>query len=341
MLKTKKPLAKLNIKGLFLVWAYPQGSHRSQLMAETLGMPVEHVYFMRRQGYLAALLKYPVQALKTPLILLRHQPDVVFVQNPPIFGALIVYLWGLMTGTKLIIDSHTDALLASWWEWTFPFHKFLSQRSITTLVTNEHLRQIVTDWDAPAFILVDPPSTYPERTSVTLPAGFNVVLVSTASYDEPINEVLEAARNLPEVQFHITGNFDRAPHHQGVRDRAPSNVRFTGYVPDNEFYGVLAGANLVMSLTTENHTIQSGASEALWLGRPVITSDWPVLRNYFNRGAVLVDNTAGSIQQAVETIRDNQTQFQADILALQEERQQEWWQRANALIGLILQSGVK
>ena len=333
-----KPFPKLNLKALFLVWAYPQGSHRSQLMAETLGMPVEHVYFMRRQGYLSALLKYPMQSLKTPWVILRHRPSVVFVQNPPIFGALIVYLWGLLTGTRFIIDSHTDALLASWWEWSLPLHRFLSHRAITTLVTNEHLYQVVADWDAPAFILVDPSTTHAKRTPVPLDGDFNVVLVSTASYDEPIEAVLTAAANLSEIQFHITGNFDNAPHHQGVKERASSNVRFTGYVPDDEFYGMLDAADIVMSLTTEDHTIQSGASEALWLGKPVITSDWPVLRHYFSKGAMLVDNSASSIQQAIETIRDNQPQFQADIMALQAQRRQEWWERANLLTGLILQN---
>jgi glycosyltransferase involved in cell wall biosynthesis len=337
-MNNSKPFPKLKIKALFLVWAFPQGSHRSQLLAQALGMPIEYVYLMQRQGLFSAALKYPYQALKTPFVLLRHRPKVVFVQNPPIFGALIVYLWGLLTGTKLIIDSHTDALLAEWWAWTWPLHKFLSQRAIITLVTNEHLKEVVNQWAAPAYILVDPPETHPELAKVTFDNDkFQVVMVSSAAYDEPISEVLEVAQQLPEIQFYITGNFDRAPHHQGIRERAPHNVRFTGYLPDAEFYGLLKSAHIVMAMTTENHTIQSGAAEGLWLGRPVITSDWPILRNYFTQGAVLVDNSTESIRQAILTIQANYPQFEADILTLQQQRRAEWWQRAHGLMGVILQ----
>jgi len=332
-----KPFSKLGIKGLFLVWAYPQGSHRSQLLAQALGMPSEHIYFIRRQGLFSALLKYPIQAIKTPFVLWQHQPDVVFVQNPPIFGALIVYLWGLFTKTQFVIDSHTDAILAKWWQWTISLQKFLGQRAIITLVTNEHLLGIVKSWSAPAFILVDPPETYTKRSKVILPTSFNIVLVSTASYDEPIDTVIEVAHNLSNIDFHITGNFKRSPHHQNIAQQAPPNVHFTGYIPDDEFYGLLNEADIVMSLTTENHTIQSGASEALWLGKPIITSDWELLRSYYTKGSVLVDNSAESIQDAIETIQNNLSRFQQEILELREERRKDWWRQANTLIGLILQ----
>lgn len=335
-----KPLTQLGIKSLFLVWAFPHGSHRSELMAHTLGMELEHVYFIRRKGLISAALKYPVQTLKTPLVLWKHRPRLVMVQNPPIFGALIVYLWGLISGTKFIIDSHTDALLASWWQWTLPLHRFLSRRAITTLVTNEHLYNIVAEWPARAFILVDPPVTYPHRTDFPVDETvFNVAVVSTASYDEPIDQVLIAARRLPTIQFYITGNFDRdTPHHRGIKEQAPANVQFTGYIPDEQFYGLLAAAQVVMSLTTEDHTIQSGASEALWLGKPVITSDWPVLRTYFSQGAILVDNTAEAIEQAITTMQAHLPAFETGIRQLQQTRQAEWWQRVSRLIQQIQQA---
>jgi len=109
-------------------------------------------------------------------------------------------------------------------------------------------------------------------------------------------------------------------------------------VPDEGFYGLLEAAQVVMSLTTENHTIQSGASEALWLGRPIITSDWPLLREYFNKGTIHVDNTAQSIYQAVVTMKKNLPAFEADIRTLQEEQRREWQQKAQALLRLIQQA---
>jgi glycosyltransferase involved in cell wall biosynthesis len=335
---TERLLGEVGIRALFLVWGAPQGSHRSQFMAQDMGMEIEHVYLTPRQGALYALLKYPVQAVETLAVLARQRPQVVFVQNPPIFAALMVYLWGLRTGTKYIVDSHTDALLSSWWTWSLPLHRFLSRRAITTLVTNEHLRQMVAAWGANTFTLRDPPTTFPRRRPIHLDNNsFNVVVVSTASYDEPISQILEAARNLPEVGFYITGNYRaKAPH---IIQRAPANVHFTGYVPDEEFYGLLEAAQVVMCLTTENHTMQSGASEALWLGKPIITSDWPILQAYFNKGTIHTDNTGPDICRAVQEMKDNLANFEADIRSLQKDRRREWCEKANGLT-LIIQEAM-
>lgn len=329
----------LPVRGLFLVWGYPKGTHRSQLISNLFNMPCQHVYVTDRQGWFWALIKYPLQALMTPCVLLWYRPQVIFVQNPPIFSTMLVYLWGLLTGSKFIIDSHTDALLASWWAWSLPYHRFLSQRAITTIITNEHLEKLVTEWDAHAFILVNPPEIHSERAKVDFPDNsFNVVLISSASYDEPVANVLEAAKKLPEVQFHITGSYDTSVDHKKIRENSHRNVRFTGYLSDSEFYGLLEAADVIMALTTENHTIQSGAAEALSLSKPLITSDWPLLRNYFTQGAVLVDNTASEIAQAIVTIQDNLAQFRAEAQALQEQRRLEWQQQANRLIDFITQT---
>lgn len=334
---TNKSLGERGVKGLFLVWGSPKGAHRSQFMAEELQIPVEHVYLTPKQGKYYALLKYPFQALKTLVVLARQRPQAIFVQNPPIFASLMVYLWGLVTGAKYIIDSHTDALLASWWKWSLSLHRYLSRRAITTLVTNDHLRQMVADWGASAFTLTDVPTTFPERKQIHLNGNsFNVLYVSTASYDEPICEVLEAARVLPEVGFYITGDYrTEMPH---VVQNAPGNVHFTGYVPDEEFFGLFEAVQVVMCLTTENHTMQSGASEALWLGKPIITSNWPMLRGYFNRGALHVNNTADEIYRAVVAMRDNLPAFEDGILDLRTRKRVEWDQKALFLIRQICQA---
>jgi glycosyltransferase involved in cell wall biosynthesis len=334
---TSKSLSERGIRGLFLVWGSPKGAHRSQFMAEELGIPVEHIYLTPKQGKYYALLKYPFQALKTLVVLARWRPQVVLVQNPPIFAPLMVYLWGLVTGAKYIIDSHTDALLASWWGWSLSLHGFLSRRAITTLVTNDHLREMVADWDADAFRLTDVPTIFPKRKQIHLNGNrFNVLYVSTASYDEPISEVLRAARNLPEVGFFITGDYKT--NRPDVVQRAPDNVHFTGYVPDEEFYGFFEAVQVVMCLTTENHTMQSGASEALWLGKPIITSNWPMLRGYFSQGSLHVNNTADEITRAVVTMRDSLPAFEKGIQDLRTEKMDEWDRKAQTIIQLIHQA---
>ncbi len=329
---------RTDLDGLFIVWGKPHGSHRSQLTARLLGLEVAHVFTETRRSVFNAGWRYLRQARKTMRLLNQKQPQVVFVQNPPIFAALCVYLWSRFrrTGTQFIIDSHTDALLAPWWRWLSPLHRFLSKRAVTTLVTNEHLRQLVAGWGATAHILGDPPATFPHREKPALPAkAFTVALVSTASYDEPIEPVLAAARQLPAVHFYITGNWAKRRSDIPAQTRGDENIHFTGYMPDEQFYGLLEAVDVVMCLTTQNHTIQSGANEALWLGRPIITSDWPLLREYFYQGAVFVDNSAAGIEQAVLTAQQNHRALQAEITQLQGARRREWQQKAAEIMALI------
>jgi hypothetical protein len=81
--------------------------------------------------------------------------------------------------------------------------------------------------------------------------------------------------------------------------------------------------------------MQRGACEAVWLGVPIITSDWPLLKSQFSQGALHVQNTANSIRQAVLRLREEKHQLQVGILALQDERRLEWHRTHAALAGLI------
>ena len=332
---TTNPLARLGIRAVVLVWDAPGGTHRSKHLGRHLGADVRHVYITRKKGWLVAPFKYCCQTIMTLALLGRHRYRLVFVQNPPIFAALSVYVYTLFAGARFIIDSHTDSLLAPFWKWTLPLHRFLSSRAITTMVTNGHLQQMVASWGAHAFVLRDVPSASSAARSVHLPdAALNVAVISSASYDEPTDQVLEAARTLPDVAFHVTGNRDRKPL-QDMAESAPGNVHFTGYLPDKEYYGLLDTVQVVICLTTEDHTHQSGASEALWLAKPIITSHWPLLREYFDRGTIHVDNTAESIRQAVLNMRYSLPAYESEIQALRDERQHEWLERAQALIRII------
>ena len=96
---------------------------------------------------------------------------------------------------------------------------------------------------------------------------------------------------------------------------------------DSEYYGLMEAVDVVLCLTTRAKTFQSGASEALWLGKPIITSAWPVLKAYFSKGTEFVDNSPESIVQAVNKVLANLPSHRDEIAALQAERREEWWQR--------------
>lgn len=332
-----KQFSQLNLETLFLVWNPPRGSRRSKQIAQELGIDVEYVYLTVKQGLLYAPVKYIYQGIATLVLLARRRPRLVFVQDPPIFSIFFVYLYSLFSGATFIIDAHTEALHDPRWQWSLPLHRFLSRCALTTIVTNEMLGRQLAAWNVNYFVLPDPPLTFDisaEPMSLKTNA-LNAVMVCLGDIDEPVAEVTEAARSLPDITFYITGNCERFFSHV-VRD-APSNVQFTGYL-QKEYIPLLSAADVIVCLTKTNHTFLSGANEALWLGKPLITSSWPILKNYFEKGAIHIDNTTENIQQALLKMQDEFPNFQADMHTLQERRRPEWYEQAEALISLIQQN---
>ena len=317
-------------KFTFIAWI--AHNRRSQLLAQKFDMRLHMIQSLKRIYFLSPL-RYLLQSARTIRALMQDRPDVVFVQNPPIFAVLVVYLYCVLSGAKYIIDSHTGALLAPWWQWTMPIHAFLSRRALTTLVTNEYLSAIVEKWDADAFIIADIPTEFPAGTEFPLEDKFSVAVINTFSPDEPIGEVLNAAAMLPNVNFYITGDPIRAKKEFLVEP--PENVQFTGFLPDDQYFGLLRGVGAIIVLTTDNHTMQRGACEAVSMGQPIITSDWPILREYFHKGTIHVDNSAKGIREGIVEMQQSLTYHQQEILLLQQERREEWREKEQALKQLI------
>jgi glycosyltransferase involved in cell wall biosynthesis len=305
---------------LFMAWAPPSHTRRSYLFAKQLGIPLVRVYALKPSS---ALLRYLIQAVKTVMMLARYRPRLIFVQNPPIFAVLLAYLYCRLASAQFIVDSHSGAF-SPVWRWALPIHRFLSRRAIVTIVTNEYLHDLITEWGGRACIIRDIPSEFPLGRPAHLEYPFNLVMVSTYAVDEPLEALFDAAAALPEVGFYVTGNPARA--RKPLPSHLPPNVHLTGYLAEEDYYGLLRSAQVVMSLTTADHTMQRGACEAVWLGKPIVTSDWPLLKEFFHKGTLHVNNTSAGIYQAVVQMQSEHTRLVAEIKELQVERRQLWQQ---------------
>src|SRR5690606_35298998 len=115
-------------------------------------------------------------------------------------------------------------------------HRFFSKNALITLVPNTDIEQIVKKWDAPVLRLGYTPDDYPEGQAYPLSDGLNIVFICTFSVDEPVEAVLQAARLYPTAHIYVTGHYDRAKQHL---HNQPDNVTFTGYIPYDEFIGLL------------------------------------------------------------------------------------------------------
>lgn len=331
------PFAELSKQSLFLVWGPPSHGPRSQVFARELGIEELHfVYSTMKRGLLFAPFKYGYQAVHTLWLLFRKRPRLVFVQSPPSLAVLFVYIYCALTHSRYLIDAHSAAFQLAYWTRPRWLHRLLARRAITTIVTGEHFQHMINGWGASAFILRDIPTAFPAAESYPPNGKFSVVVVSTFAADEPLHEILEAAAGLEEVQFYVTGKKSNADRQ--LLAQAAGNVQFTDFLPSASYYALLASSHAIMCLTTRNHTMQRGACEALSLGKPIITSDWPLLRTYFNQGTVHVPNTSAGIRQGVLKMKEHHCQYQAEIVDLQTAQGREWHEKAELLARLIHKS---
>jgi glycosyltransferase involved in cell wall biosynthesis len=272
--------------------------------------------------YFSLPLKYVLASLKTLLLLKKKRPDIIFVVNPPIFAPLIVWIYCRMNKVHYVIDTHSAAF--NWKRWTLFqwLHKFLSRDALMNLLHNEPLAQTVTSWGAHSMTLADGPPQLATDGAYPLRDGFNAAVICTYSRDEPIEVVLEAAQKMPLTNFYVTGHINRAS--ESIINRASSNIILTDYLPKNEYIALLTGCSVVICLTLDDNTMQCGAHEAMELGRPIITSNWPVLRDYFSKGTIHIDNTANSLVHAITEIRTNYKYYGEQIQILRKERQSTW-----------------
>jgi glycosyltransferase involved in cell wall biosynthesis len=309
-------------KNAFISWA--PYSRRSQALATELDMDLHLIHYLKFQYPVYAPFKYVLQALHTLVLLLRKRPGVVFVQDPPIFASLIVYLYTVLTFGRagFIVDAHSGALLDPWWKPFRGLQKFLYRRALTVITTNRTLTELVGSWEADSIALAGPPINIPPGEAMPLSEGFNLVLINTFSTDEPLSAVLEAIADRPGVHLYVTGDVGKSP--ASLIESAPANVTFTGFLPDGDYLKLLRGADAIMALTYQDFTLQLGAMEAVAVGKPIITSDLSFLREYFSQGTVHVPNTSEGVRRGTIEVQKNIACLSREVLNLRRLHEEEW-----------------
>jgi glycosyltransferase involved in cell wall biosynthesis len=324
---------RLPTASLFIVWVPRHRGTRSAWLARELGIDdIRYFAPTRGRGLRAALSKYPPQFVATLKALIRWRPRVLFVQSPPSFAAWIGAFYAAATGAALVVDAHSDAFERQIWTRPRWLTKRVARTAATTIVTNDHWAEVVRSWGGIAMVVPSLPTHLSVGSSPRLGPGFNVAVVNTWAADEPLIEVLAAADRLRQATFHVTGHDDRVAE---LDVAVPPNVRFTGFLPEDDYHALLAAADAVVCLTTRDHTMQNGASEALSLSTPIVTSDWPVLRSYFSRGTVHVDNTAAGIEAGLRRLMERHADYRAGVRELAAERRREWELQRRQLIATV------
>lgn len=272
--------------------------------------------------YLTVLFKYFDQSWKTLRTLFRERPKVVFVMTPPVIACIPVWIYATLTKARYVIDAHSGALLDPRWRSTLFLHRFFSSRATTTILTNQYLQTMLGDPGVRTTIVTDVPVYFPEPAQVKLSGDARITLINTFTRDEPLEIFLRAADQLPEIHFYVTGPLSGLT--ETILKIKPPNVEFTGFLPDADYVGLLLGSDAIVCLTTLPHTMQRGAYEAVYLGKPVIMSNTDLLRTAFPKGCVHVENTADNIVAGIKEMEKNLGKYQAEIQELRVEKLERW-----------------
>jgi glycosyltransferase involved in cell wall biosynthesis len=305
----------------FISWA-PYCSRSDNIARELSGL--SHMVYWEALGSTAATvwLKYLGQSLGTVLTLCKERPRAVLVMAPPVVAALPVWLYASVARIPFAIDAHTAAFLHPRWQRLQWLQRALSRRAATTIVTNDHLARELITAGAHVTIVRDVPVRFPTGGRFTTAASFAVAVVCSFNDDEPIEQIVRAAAMLPDVTFYVTGNPKRAAQRLGRV--LPDNFCLTGFIPDADYGSLIQEADVVLTLTTRDHTMLRGAYEAIYQGTPVIVSDWPLLQAAFARGAIHVDNSADAIAAAVRSVQRDPERFRTEADELRREKLEIW-----------------
>jgi glycosyltransferase involved in cell wall biosynthesis len=162
----------------------------------------------------------------------------------------------------------------------------------------------------------------------------NVVVIGKFAADEPTEEIVAAAVGLDKVHFYFTGPMERARKRIDTR-KLPGNITLTGFLPREEFIGLVKAADVALVLVTTENTMQMGAWEAMSCDTPIILSDWQLLRAAFPKGAVFVKNSKESIQDGIVRFFENREALKNDIIRLKVEKRAMWDEEINNIEGIL------
>jgi glycosyltransferase involved in cell wall biosynthesis len=200
--------------------------------------------------------------------------------------------------------------------------KYAYRHSLFSIVTNQKHRDLVASWGTRVEILgalsLDPEPA----VSFNRPGGPCLVVIGSFAQDEPTREILGACRLTLQVHYFITGPVKNAP--PDLIRSAPPNVTFTDFQPRPNYVGLVQAVDGAMILVKNDDTMQRGAYEAMSWEIPIITSDWPLLRESFHRGAIFVENTPEKIAQAVQELLAELEFYKREIARLSREKRRDW-----------------
>jgi glycosyltransferase involved in cell wall biosynthesis len=336
-------------KSLVIAWA--PHSVRAEKIAHSLNSKI-FIKGYQSKAKILSLIKYIKLSINTMRLLQKEKPDLIICQLPPIFLAYSILVYKFLTfSTKpdMILDLHSASFFKPWTYFGF-MNKYLYKKSKQLIITNKQLSTAIdSKYKNKVLILEDaifpiPKTKIQTNTTIShLPhlsdynndKSFKVGIICSFAPDEPISEIIATAKQIPDVKFFITGDYNRINNKILNNDSTIENLYFTGFLEYDDYIKLISSMDALIVLTKRNKTLLSGCSEAIMLEKPLITSNFEVLQKSYNKGTVFVDNSVQQIVNAITKVRKNYRKLKDEIKYLKEEKDNEWKMKINIIKSII------
>ncbi len=294
------------MKGVVLTWG--SDVSRSRSLAREFGYEDLHISpFFSNRNYLIKGFDYVLRFAYTLVLLVARKPDCLIVVSPPVFPLYIalVYRFFRFGKVRLLGDFHNGVLRKEWLVWPLLKHVV---RSFDCVISHNPVvkKAIDVEFLVDSVVLSDPLAVVASadlETSARFIKNDRVNILVPVSYakDEPIFEIIEAARLLGDTHnFILTGNFRK----MFDLDEAESlPVSFTGFIDRDVYWGLMEQSDCVLCLTNNDDIQMCALIEAISLSKQIVCTDNSVNRTMFS-GFVfsMVDNTALALSQSMGSL---------------------------------------
>lgn len=313
---------------LALTW---EQHRRTRELCDWLGLPLHEVTFSASR-----LKRYAKLGTSTLRLLAQQRPKVLYVQNPSLVLALLVLGARPFLGRyKVIMDAHNEAVSPfthAYWPVT-SLTRYALRAADVTIVTNAALADQVRQLGGTPHVLPDrlPTPPFAATAPQALAGPLRVMVVATYAADEPIKEIIEAARMLgDDYHLSITGRETKLPAEQ--RASLPANVKQTGFLPEEAYWELMRDSHIVLDLTLKPNCLVCGAYESLALMRPMVLTGNPATVDLFSNVALFPgEHDANSIAECLRRSRTQLAELNESVMSERPRFEQRWLQHANRL----------
>jgi glycosyltransferase involved in cell wall biosynthesis len=252
----------------------------------------------------------------------------VFLQFPPTPALYAVALYSWLTGANYVSDCHIGLTNQRWLNWLFA-KKLLAKGEV--IVHNAHLVQQVEEKikttpfvvrDGIAKKQINEANGENLLKKLGLSSRKYVLFPSSFDKDEPLQEVFDAARTLPEINFVMTWHAEKLAKH--IKKTLPPNVLLTGFLEIDDFNQLFANAGVALVLTKNEGVQLSGMQEAMAFEIPAVVSDLNTSRFLYKDFPVYVKNNPVSIAKGIKHAFQNERELEEKIRKLRIESEKEF-----------------